>query len=51
MGIHEPEVVTSGNVVTAQGPGNAIKFALRLVEELFDHHKAHDVGAQIIYKY
>ena len=37
-------VVVDGNVVTSQGPGTAIEFALTLVELLFGKEKAEEVA-------
>eukprot|EP01102_Stenamoeba_stenopodia_P015678 TRINITY_DN536_c0_g1_i2.p1 TRINITY_DN536_c0_g1~~TRINITY_DN536_c0_g1_i2.p1 ORF type:complete len:209 (+),score=54.32 TRINITY_DN536_c0_g1_i2:48-674(+) len=41
-------VVVDGNLVTSQGPGTAIEFALSLVELLFGKEKAHEVGKPML---
>jgi protein deglycase len=41
-------VVVDGNLVTSQGPGTAIEFALRLAELLFDKAKAVEVGKAML---
>ena len=38
--LDQARVVVDGNCITSQGPGTAIEFALKLVELLFDKHKA-----------
>lgn len=40
--VDEP-VVQDGNVITSQGPGTAMPFALKLVEVLFGAHKEEEV--------
>ncbi|CAB5082406.1 DJ-1/YajL/PfpI superfamily, includes chaperone protein YajL (former ThiJ), parkinsonism-associated protein DJ-1, peptidases PfpI, Hsp31 [Olavius algarvensis associated proteobacterium Delta 3] len=41
-------VVVDGNVVTSQGPGTAIEFALKLVELLFGKEKADEVAEPLM---
>lgn len=41
-------VVVDGNVVTSQGPGTAIEFALKLVELLFGKEKAEEVAEPLM---
>jgi len=40
----DSRVVVDGNVITSQGPGTAIEFALTLVELLFGKEKAEEVA-------
>ena len=40
--------VVDGNVVTSQGPGTSLQFALKLVEILFDKEKAEEIAAQML---
>lgn len=42
--MHDPRV----NLLTSQGPGSAIEFALKLIELLFDRPKAAEVAAQLV---
>ncbi|MGC9521934.1 MAG: DJ-1 family glyoxalase III [Anaerolineae bacterium] len=47
----DDRVVADGNLVTSQGPGTAIEFALKLVELLFDDaEKAAAIGEGMIVK-
>ncbi len=47
----EERVVVDGNLVTSQGPGTAIEFALKLVELLYDDaEKARAIGQQMLIK-
>jgi len=43
-----PRVIRSGNVVTSQGPGTAIEFALELVRELVSPDKAAELGRAML---
>ncbi|MGA0332599.1 MAG: DJ-1 family glyoxalase III [Kiritimatiellia bacterium] len=43
-------VVVDGNLITSQGPGTAIAFALRLLEELMGRGCAEDVAAGMLYQ-
>ena len=44
----EKRVVVDGNLVTSQGPGTAMEFALKLVELLYDKQKAESVAAPMV---
>jgi 4-methyl-5(b-hydroxyethyl)-thiazole monophosphate biosynthesis len=44
----DEKVVIDGNIVTSQGPGTAMVFALRLVEILADKKTASEVKAQML---
>ena len=44
----EERVVVDGNCVTSQGPGTAMAFALKLVEQLFGSEKAAEVAGPMI---
>jgi 4-methyl-5(b-hydroxyethyl)-thiazole monophosphate biosynthesis len=44
----EERVVRSGNVITSQGPGTAIEFALALVAELVGPGKARELAAGMV---
>ena len=44
----EERVVVDKNLITSQGPGTAIEFALKLVELLFDKEKAEEVGKGVL---
>jgi 4-methyl-5(b-hydroxyethyl)-thiazole monophosphate biosynthesis len=47
----DDRVVVDGNLVTSQGPGTAIEFALKLVELLFDDaEKAAGIGKRMLIK-
>jgi 4-methyl-5(b-hydroxyethyl)-thiazole monophosphate biosynthesis len=46
--LNREPVVVDGTVITAQGPGVAIAFALTLVERLFDVNKRKEVGSAMI---
>jgi 4-methyl-5(b-hydroxyethyl)-thiazole monophosphate biosynthesis len=43
-----PRVVRSGNVITSQGPGTAIEFALALVEEICGAAKAAELSRAMV---
>ncbi len=43
------KVVVDGNVITSQGPGTAIEFALRIVEKLASREKANQIRKDIVY--
>lgn len=43
-------VVVDGNCITSQGPGTAIEYALKLLEQLFDADKAQKVGGPMLVK-
>lgn len=44
----DERVVVDGNLVTSQGPGTAIAFALQLVALLFDEQKAQQIGQRML---
>ncbi len=44
----DDKVVVDANIVTSQGPGTAIEFALKLVEQLCGHQKAMQVRREIV---
>jgi protein deglycase len=44
----EQRVVVDGNVITSQGPGTAIQFALKLVEILLGKEKAYAVAGPMV---
>jgi protein deglycase len=46
--VDEPEVVESGTIVTSQGPGTAIEFALALVRRLVGERKATELREAMI---
>jgi 4-methyl-5(b-hydroxyethyl)-thiazole monophosphate biosynthesis len=41
-------VVTDGHIITSQGPGDSISFALELIEKLFGKEKAQAVGKEML---
>ena len=41
-------VVTDGNIITSQGPGTAIEFALKIVEKLLDQHTAQRLRRELV---
>ncbi len=41
-------VVSDGNIITSQGPGTAMEFAFRLVEEMFGAQKARQVNEGVL---
>lgn len=47
-GWSDAAAVVDGNVVTSQGPGTSLQFALKLVEILFDKEKAEEIAAQML---
>lgn len=44
----ETAVIVDGNIVTSQGPGTSLKFALKLVELLVSKEKADEIAAQML---
>lgn len=44
----EPRVVRAGHVMTSQGPGTAIEFALELVADLVSRARADELGAAML---
>ena len=47
-GWSEAGVVVSGNVVTSQGPGTSLQFALKLVELMVSKEKSDEIAAQML---
>jgi 4-methyl-5(b-hydroxyethyl)-thiazole monophosphate biosynthesis len=45
---HDHAVVVSGNLVTSQGPGTAIQFALQLGQELFGAEKREQIAKEML---
>ncbi len=43
-------VVTDGNIITSQGPGTAIAFALEIVSQLAGKHTADTIAAELLVK-
>ena len=46
----DKKVVVDGNIITSQGPGTAIEFALKLVEILSGEDKAKEIKEQLLFK-
>jgi len=46
--INSDDVVVQGNVVTSQGPGTALKFALKLGEILYGEARAKEVAKELL---
>eukprot|EP00933_Yihiella_yeosuensis_P044714 TRINITY_DN39985_c0_g1_i1.p1 TRINITY_DN39985_c0_g1~~TRINITY_DN39985_c0_g1_i1.p1 ORF type:complete len:301 (+),score=47.09 TRINITY_DN39985_c0_g1_i1:42-944(+) len=44
----DAEAVVDGNIVTSQGPGTSLQFALKIVELLFGLAKAEELAAQLL---
>lgn len=42
-------VVEDGNIITSQGPGTAMEFALALLQRLTDENKAREVKEKLMY--
>lgn len=42
------QIVIDGHVITSQGPGDSITFALSLVEVLFGKEKAQVIGKEML---
>jgi 4-methyl-5(b-hydroxyethyl)-thiazole monophosphate biosynthesis len=47
--VHNEAVVVSGKTITSVGPGTAIDFALRIVEELLGKGKADELAQQLVH--
>ena len=41
--------VVDGNIITSQGPGTSLEFALKLVETLYGEEKAIHIGKEMLY--
>lgn len=48
--VSDERVVVDGSLITSQGPGTAMEFAFRLVEELFGKEKAIEVNKGVLAK-
>ena len=46
--VDSEDVVVQGNVVTSQGPGTALKFALKLGEQLYGAAKAKEIADEML---
>jgi 4-methyl-5(b-hydroxyethyl)-thiazole monophosphate biosynthesis len=46
----DKSVVEDGNIITSQGPGTAMEFALALLKKLTDEKKAKEVKEKLIYR-
>ncbi len=46
--LHEPRIVRSGRILTSQGPGTALEFALAIVEDLCGPEKAGELAAAML---
>jgi len=46
----DERVVVDGNVITSQGPGSSIEFALAIVEHLYDANLAKTLSEQMVVK-
>jgi 4-methyl-5(b-hydroxyethyl)-thiazole monophosphate biosynthesis len=46
--VSDEAVVVSGNLVTSQGPGTSLLFALQLGEELFGKEKRDEIAKQML---
>jgi 4-methyl-5(b-hydroxyethyl)-thiazole monophosphate biosynthesis len=44
------KVVVDGNIITSQGPGTAVDFALEIITKLQSKFKADDVREQLVYQ-
>ena len=44
----DEEVVVQGNVVTSQGPGTGLKFAIKLGELLYGEEKAKQIADEML---
>ena len=40
--------MVDGHIVTSQGPGTSLQFALKLVEQLYGEDKAKEIAAQML---
>lgn len=46
----DKQVVEDGNIITSQGPGTAMEFALMLLKRLTNEKKAEEVRKKLIYR-
>ena len=46
--LESPRVVRAGKVLTSQGPGTALEFALAIVADLVGKAKARELGASML---
>ena len=46
--VSEEDVVVSGNLITSQGPGTALQFALQLGEELYGSEKRQQIAKDML---
>jgi len=44
----DAKAVVDGNVITSQGPGTSLQFALKIVEEMYGLAKAEELAAQMV---
>ncbi|KCZ72841.1 DJ-1 family protein [Candidatus Methanoperedens nitroreducens] len=44
------QVVEDGNIITSQGPGTAIRFALTILKRLTDEEKAGEIQDQLMFR-
>ncbi len=47
--LENEKVITDGSLITGQGPGSAMPFALAIIEKLFDKKKADLIASQLYY--
>ena len=45
----EDKICFSNNILTSQGPGTAIPFALEVLEMLVTSHKAREIADQMVF--
>lgn len=48
LSVSEDRVVVSDNVITSQGPGTSLDFALRLGQELYGKEKRDEIAQQML---
>lgn len=44
----DQQIVVDGNIITSQGPGDSLNFALKLVEILFGSEKSKQIGKEML---
>ena len=44
----DSKAVVDGHIITSQGPGTSLQFALKLVEKLYGPEKADELAAQML---